>query len=226
MAHTLRPNPPPPNDRRIHTRRMGPSLHTLPQVSKAPPVASQHAHPHTANTPSNLKPGGWIEQIEVDPVILCTDSSLPPNSSTIQYSAAVIQAATNYNHPMTTANTMRSAMARAGFIEIHEKTYKWPIGPWARDATLKEAGRLHHHQWRHGMEGWAMYHLTRWGVPSPWTKDEVHVLVAKVRAELNDPRLHMWQRARRVWGRRATDEEIEVNGGRAEIVVIKDEPSP
>jgi hypothetical protein len=117
-------------------------------------------------------------------------------------------------------------MSKAGFIDIHEKKYTWPIGPWARDQTLKEAGRLHHQQWSIGMEGWALYFLTRWGVPTPWTKDEIQVLIAKARVELNDPKLHMWQRARRVWGRRATEEEVGVNGGRAEIVVIKDESSP
>lgn len=29
--------------------------------------------------------------------------------------------------------TMASDIEKAGFVDIHEKTYKWPIGPWARE---------------------------------------------------------------------------------------------
>jgi hypothetical protein len=88
---------------------------------------------------------------------------------------------------------MRNSLQKAGFVEIQEKHYRCPIGPWARDATLKEAGRLHYHHWTTGMEGWAMFMLTKWGVPKPWTREEVLVLLAKVRKELKDPHLHMFQ---------------------------------
>jgi hypothetical protein len=43
------------------------------------------------------------------------------------------------------------------------------------------------------MEGWAMFMLTKWGIPKPWTREEVLVLLAKVRKELKDPHLHMFQ---------------------------------
>lgn len=91
--------------------------------------------------------------------------------------------------------TMRGSMEKAGFVDIHEKMYKWPIGPWPKDSVLKEAGRLHYHQWASGMEGWIMYFLTKWGTPKPWTKEEVQVLVAKVRTEIQNPRYHTYQTA-------------------------------
>ncbi|CAI7639914.1 unnamed protein product [Penicillium bialowiezense] len=156
----------------------------------------------------NLKPGGWIEQLEVDPHIICTDGSLPANSSTVQFAEAIINAAKQANQPIDTVDTMRGRMTKLGFVDIHEKKYNWPMGPWPRDPLLKEAGRLHYHQWMHGMEGWAMYYLTKWGTPSPWSPEEVQVLVAKARKELKDGRAHMWQYAKRVWARKPTEEEM------------------
>ncbi|CAG8947402.1 unnamed protein product [Penicillium salamii] len=173
----------------------------------------------------NLKPGGWIEQLEVDPHIICTDGSLPENSYAVQFAEAIIDAAKQANQPIDTVATMRGRMVKAGFIDIHEKKYNWPMGPWPRDPLLKEAGRLHYHQWMHGMEGWAMYYLTKWGTPSPWSTDEVQVLVAKARKELKEGRAHMWQYAKRVWARKPTEEEIRAAGSPLGVP-IKDEFSP
>ncbi|KAJ5852927.1 hypothetical protein EN45_075230 [Penicillium chrysogenum] len=105
----------------------------------------------------NLSPGGWIEQIEGDPRIHCSDSSVSTDSSMVQFTEAVFRAGQNWNHPLDTPDTMRAAMEKAGFVDTQEKTYRWPVGPWARDPTLKEAGRLHYHQWTAGMEGWGLY---------------------------------------------------------------------
>lgn len=120
---------------------------------------------------------------------------MSPNSSMVQFTEAVFRAGQEWNHPLDTLDTMRTAMEKAGFVDIHENLYRWPVGPWARDPTLKEVGRLHYHQWIAGMEGWGMYLLTKFGVPVPWAKEEVLVLLAKVRKELQDPHIHMWQYA-------------------------------
>ena len=202
LAKVIRPYPSPPDGRRLHAQRMGQRLRAMLQVCP-------QTHIRVSTNPSrNLKPGGWIEQLEVDPHIICTDGTLPANSSTVQFAEAIINAAKQANQPIDTVDTMRGRMSKLGFIDIHEKKYNWPMGPWPRDPLLKEAGRLHYHQWMHGMEGWAMYYLTKWGTPSPWSPDEVQVLVAKARKELKDGRAHMWQYAKRVWARKPTEEEM------------------
>ncbi|KAJ6110591.1 hypothetical protein N7486_002826 [Penicillium sp. IBT 16267x] len=62
--------------------------------------------------------------------------------------------------------------------------------------------------WKSGMEGWAMYLLTRYGTPKPWSKQEVQVLVAKARAEVKNPAHHIYILARRIWARKPTSEEL------------------
>ena len=142
---------------------------------------------------SNLEPGGWIEHWDGDPRVNCDDGSLPPDSSIAAFGKATWDAAENWGHSLDTCYTMRSVMEKVGFIDVHEKARKLPIGPWPRDPTLKEVGRLHHYQWMTGMEGWAMFLLTKYGVPRPWQKEEVQVLVAKIRQELQTPSIHVYQ---------------------------------
>ncbi|KAJ5912936.1 hypothetical protein N7504_001819 [Penicillium tannophilum] len=156
----------------------------------------------------NLTPGGWIEQFEGACHIMSDDGSLPEDSILASWGDNLIAASNKSGRPMGTLDTMREQIEKAGFIDVHEKVYKWPIGGWAKDPVLKEAGRLNSTMWKSGMEGWAMYLLTRYGTPKPWSKQEVQVLVAKARAEVKNPAHHIYILARRIWARRPTSEEL------------------
>lgn len=86
-------------------------------------------------------------------------------------------------------------MEKAGFVDTHEKLYKIPLGPWPKDKILKEAGQLQYFHWTAALEGWAMWLLTKYGGPTPWSNDEVQVYLSKVRAELRNPRTHAYEYA-------------------------------
>ncbi|OGE55745.1 hypothetical protein PENARI_c004G10368 [Penicillium arizonense] len=156
----------------------------------------------------NLKPGGWIEQLEASPYVLCDDDSLPADSILHTWGPNFTHCCIRAGRPIDTIDVMAGTMRKAGFVDFHEKEYKWPIGPWPRDQKYKEAGTAHYQHWLSGMEGWCMWLLTKYGAPNPWSKDEVTVYVAKLRAEIKNPRYHIYQRARRVWARKPFPEEL------------------
>jgi hypothetical protein len=89
--------------------------------------------------------------------------------------------------------TLQESIERAGFVDIHTKDYRWPIGPWPKDKTLKEVGDINYKHWLIGMEGYGMWLLTHYGDPVPWMKEEVQVYVAQMRKELSKPRNHTYQ---------------------------------
>ena len=131
--------------------------------------------------------------MEGNPRVRCDDGSVPPDSHTLLFGQQCCDAADNWGRPITWADHLREKLEEAGFIDVHVRDYKWPIGPWAKDPILKEAGRLHYHQWTSGMEGWEMFFLTKYSVPEPQKTDEVQVLMAKVRKEIHNPRHHFYQ---------------------------------
>ena len=155
----------------------------------------------------NLEPGGWIEHLELHPKLYCDDGSVPKDNMLFQVGATWDAAADKSGRPMDIITTMRSSIEEAGFVDVHERYSKWPLGPWARDQTLKELGAVNLQHWLAGLEGYAMHLFTKYGVPTPWTKEEVHVYVAQIRKELTNARHHSYQRARRVWARKPFPDE-------------------
>ena len=141
---------------------------------------------------SNLRPGGWIEQIELDVRVVSDDGSLPPDSLLAGWGPTFLGCAERAGRPLDTQTTMKAAMEKAGFIDAHEKLYKCPIGGWAKDPVLKDAGKVNQHHWSSGLDGWAMWLLTRYGTPQPWSAEAVQVYVAKVRQEMQNPQLHIY----------------------------------
>ncbi|KAF7517698.1 hypothetical protein PCG10_001073 [Penicillium crustosum] len=139
-----------------------------------------------------LAPGGWIEQVEFDIRCHSDDGTLKKDSLLAGWGDMFIRCSARAGRSLTTQETMRGAMEKAGFVDSHEKLYKIPLGPWAKDKILKEAGQLHYAHWNAALEGWAMWLLTHFGEPEPWTTDEVQVYLAKVRLELKNPDTHGW----------------------------------
>ncbi|CAG8027782.1 unnamed protein product [Penicillium nalgiovense] len=190
-------------------------IHMRIMTGSFDPVGWDHVY---STSFKNLRPGGWIEQLEGSTSIECDDDSLPADSILRSWGPTVNACGVRAGLFLDTIDTMHDMMQKAGFVDIQEKEYNWPIGPWARDQKYKEAGVVNFQHWLSGMEGWCMRLLTHFGAPHPWSKDEVTVYLAKIRSEIKNPRYHIYQRARRVWARKPFPGELT-----PEMTPIKDE---
>jgi hypothetical protein len=187
---------------------------------------------------SALEPGGWIEQMEFDVRVSSDDGTLKKEHQLWEWGPMFIRCAERAGRSLNIHETMRSAIEKTGFVELHEEKYKIPLGPWPKDKLLKEVGHLQDAHWNAALEGWAMWLLTHFGEPEPWTKEEVQVFLAKVRIELKDPHIHAYNPAfvffqivlnclmlitfrHRVWARKPTMDELE-----AKEATFKAETSP
>lgn len=92
------------------------------------------------------------------------------------------------------------------------------MGSWARNPLLKEAGKYNEMHFLQGMEGYVLHILTKFGQPKPWSVEEVHRFMDKVRKELASG-WHIYWYYRRVWAQKPLDAEPEVK--RAEPSVEK-----
>ncbi|KAJ5253238.1 hypothetical protein N7489_003648 [Penicillium chrysogenum] len=135
----------------------------------------------------NLRIGGWIEQVEMSFIVQTDDGSLPPDNVLSHIGPNIIWCGTHAGRPCDTVDTISNSIRKAGYINVHEKTYKWPIGPWPKEKQLKEVGTVNFQHWITGLEGWCMWLFTKFGEPQPWAKEEVHVYVAQLRKELKTP---------------------------------------
>ncbi|KAJ5118572.1 hypothetical protein N7448_010280 [Penicillium atrosanguineum] len=139
-----------------------------------------------------LEPGGWIEQMEID-VRVYSDDDAPSEQ----------------DGRSELTKRCAAQLRKPGLWTYERKSTRSPLGPWAKDKLLKEAGHLQFAHWNAALEGWAMWLLTHFGEPEPWTKEEVQVYLSKVRKELRDPHIHAYEPGNRVWARKPTKEELK-----------------
>lgn len=88
----------------------------------------------------NLSPGGWLELADITFPTQSDDGTLAPDSPLMQWNEHVIKAGHTLNHSIEEAKKYKRMMLDAGFINVSEKLYKWPINAWPRDTKYKEIG--------------------------------------------------------------------------------------
>lgn len=114
-------------------------------------------------TPSlirHIKPGGYIEQVEQSVVPKSDDGS---TRGTIfeKWGEISLEAGDAFGKSLRVAEKARSKIANAGFVDVVERRFKCPIGPWPKDPRLKELGMYNRLNWEEGIEGWTMMLLTK-----------------------------------------------------------------
>jgi hypothetical protein len=108
----------------------------------------------------HLKPGAYLEQAEQSMVPKSEDGS---TDSTIfeEWGKVSLQAGDAFGKTLRIVDEAKAKMIAAGFVDVVERRFKVPIGPWAKDPHLKELGRYNRLHWEEGIEGWAMMLLTK-----------------------------------------------------------------
>ena len=114
-----------------------------------------------ADWSSHLRPGGWYEQVEYSVHWRCDDGSIPEGHIFQRWSEIFVQAGEKMGKTFRILDLQRDYLVDAGFTHVIEKKFKMPLGPWAKDAKLKEVGRWHLLECYQGIEGWAIALLTR-----------------------------------------------------------------
>ncbi|KAK8198607.1 hypothetical protein M8818_006474 [Zalaria obscura] len=137
----------------------------------------------------HLEPGGYIEQLEVSVTNYAADDDTPVPEVLKVWSDNADEVSKRSGKTWSIAETMPTLIREAGFVDVVEKTYKWPIGPWSSDPKLKELGRWNLLNWEEGMEGWIMACYTR---VLGWKYQEVQDWLKVIRKALRDRRAHVY----------------------------------
>jgi hypothetical protein len=151
----------------------------------------QQEHPFSDLLPhSNLKPGGYLE---------CQEPALPiqslePNLTTehsplLRWSHLFVETATQTGFDLTAPHDFVAAMRRAGFVDIHAKQYKWPIGKWAKGDKMKLLGYYTQEDMKDFLSSSTLRLFTR---VLKWSREEVEVFLASCRQDMKDPRRHFY----------------------------------
>ncbi|KAL2861844.1 S-adenosyl-L-methionine-dependent methyltransferase [Aspergillus pseudodeflectus] len=147
---------------------------------------------------SHLKPGGYIEHWEQS-VQVKSDDGTTAGTVYEEWTELAHRAGDAFGKTLRIVDESKGRIAKAGFVDVVEKRFKCPLGPWASDPIMKKMGAFNRLQQEEGLEGYAMYLYTTY---LGWTREEVEVLLARMRKALRDPSIHAYQEYSVVWARK------------------------
>jgi hypothetical protein len=109
----------------------------------------------------HLKPGGWIEQLEMSIEFKSDDGTVTHDHVFSVWSRIFIEAGERFGKTFRIADLAKGYIESAGFEDVVERKLKLPVGGWSSDPKYKELGRWNLLHCEQGIEGWAMALLTR-----------------------------------------------------------------
>lgn len=112
-----------------------------------------------ANIPRCLKPGGWIQDMEMSIVWKSDDGTVTEDHLLNEWTRFSIDAAKKIGKTFENAQFSKENLIKAGFVDVVEKKYKMPVGAWSSDPKLKEIGRWNALYFQQGIEGMCLYLL-------------------------------------------------------------------
>ncbi|KAH9240892.1 hypothetical protein K456DRAFT_1744696 [Colletotrichum gloeosporioides 23] len=137
----------------------------------------------------NLKPGGYLELIEVDPFLNCDDGTLKPDHSVMKTLMLLMEAAQKLGAAYQDPKELKSMMIEAGFTDVIMQQLKWPTNPWPKEKRYKELGMWGAENMDEGWEAICMAPLTR---AFGWTREEVLLMMVQNRKDFHDKNIHAY----------------------------------
>ncbi|KAK0726130.1 S-adenosyl-L-methionine-dependent methyltransferase [Lasiosphaeris hirsuta] len=151
------------------------------------------------------KPGGWVESVEVEPILYSDDGTTDGNPFIEKFATLFLEASnkTGKSFIVPSDDVQRLGMEAAGFSDLQVVDFKVPMGGWPRDPRLAEVGRISHVALETDIEG---YTMMLWHHVLQWPLDGYQPFLDGMRKTLRDKRTHPYMKLRVVYGRKSETE--------------------
>jgi hypothetical protein len=91
------------------------------------------------------------------------DDSMGPEHFYHEWGKTVIEMGQKFGKSFTIWEESAERMRKAGFVEVVEVRYKWPMNGWPKEETMKNIGRWNQLRLMDGVEGFMLRLLTQVG---------------------------------------------------------------
>ncbi|ATZ53773.1 hypothetical protein BCIN_09g05490 [Botrytis cinerea B05.10] len=138
---------------------------------------------------NNLKPGGYIELLDILLPVSCADDTLKPDSALLKWSQLLLEGSIIAGRDLNSALTCKEKLEKRGFQGVHQAIYKWPGNRWPKNAKAKEIGMWHQENLTSGLMGLSVAIFTRL---LGWNVEELELFLVDVRREMKDTSIHAY----------------------------------
>lgn len=121
----------------------------------------------------------------------CDDGSMSDDDPVYEFFTCVGQGMAVFGGDSTAILKTEDYLKATGYINITDKAYKLPVGPWRRDKTLKEVGIFMREVL---MDGLTAFSLKTLGAGLKWSDEKREMLLVRVRKAIMDPNIRSYWR--------------------------------
>lgn len=139
----------------------------------------------------NLTPGGWIELHDPVYPMCCDDGTLTEDSAVRRWSELMAEAADKMGSRLDSALTCPQQLRDAGFTNVVQRVFKWPMNTWPKDPKHKELGAWGLENIMQGLQALSLALFTR---ALGWKPDELELFLIDVRKDLRNRNIHGYWR--------------------------------
>ncbi|OJD32350.1 methyltransferase domain-containing protein [Diplodia corticola] len=133
------------------------------------------------------RPDGWTELHLFDTHYRSDDGSLKADAHINHFLATLEEGCKKLGKELYPGPLAEGWLKDAGFVNVHTRVYKIPLGPWPKDPKMKEVGLVNLMQYLDGLEAFSFRMFTN---VLGWKLEEVKVINAEVREELKNKSIH------------------------------------
>ncbi|KAM5354776.1 hypothetical protein ACJ41O_001422 [Fusarium nematophilum] len=146
-----------------------------------------------------LKPGGWVEHVELWGIAKSDDGTLKSTSPLMKWIEVFEKIGELTGKTFFYGDKATDAMREAGLAGVYEHRLKLPIGPWPKDKKLKQWGAWNRAFLLGALEGFSIRGLTEM---LGWSYDDAQLFLVEMRNELLDPGVHAYGDVTIIYGQK------------------------
>lgn len=109
------------------------------------------------------RPGGWVEVVERGVEVLSDDGTIPPDHVYHKFNQIMVQIGERGGKSLEIWRESKRRVLSAGFVDVVESKYKWPLNGWPKDPKWREIGKINQLRLNLGLEGYMLRLLTTVG---------------------------------------------------------------
>ncbi|KAK5658999.1 hypothetical protein OQA88_1085 [Cercophora sp. LCS_1] len=151
-----------------------------------------------------LRPGGWFESQEIGRSVNCDDGSVSVDTSLACWARNLDRAASLKGHPRDVAERVVEWYRDPGFVDVHQRVFKMPIGVWAADPALQKVGLCWGMSLGSGL-GSLSSRLFHEALRMDYAK--ITEFLSRVRQDIKNPLMHAYTRVHVVVGHKPMPDE-------------------
>ncbi|KAH8787242.1 hypothetical protein BGZ57DRAFT_743893, partial [Hyaloscypha finlandica] len=134
-----------------------------------------------------IKPGGWIEQLEISIMFTSDDGTVAKDHFMAKWSQTLVDAAEKIGKSFNIFYHTKDYISDAGFVDVVEKKYRMPVGPWSSGRKMKLHGQWNRLWCDAGLESWSLFLLSK---VLGWEYTEIQAYIGQMKAEIHSRKNH------------------------------------